>query len=223
MPWSVRFRSGPQHLHVPKPDKFDLDLRDWIGHRVLARRDQYFCPGVVRNVYEGYSVSILFDGEEQPLIYHEVLARGELDTVISDSVPASNQVINFQLQQVSEIHRTNVGNLKLGDIEVFCTADFWSSCAYESAEQKPKHCLTWDFLSALHMYSVKREPHILLLFRSKWAQKLPCRWTPTATSSSRASSTRRSTPLPSSSSSTCSSSRRRRRRRPRCSSSSRRG
>ena len=49
---------------------------------------------VVRNVYEGYSVSILFDGEEQPLVYHEVLARGELDTVISDAVPASNQVIS---------------------------------------------------------------------------------------------------------------------------------
>ena len=24
----------------------------------------------------------------------------------------------------------------------FCTADFWSSLTYESAEQKPKHCLT---------------------------------------------------------------------------------
>jgi hypothetical protein len=79
---------------APKSEssKFDLDLRDWIGHRVLARRDQYFCPGVVKNVYEGYSVSILFDGEEQPLVYHEVLARGELDTVISDSVPATSQV-----------------------------------------------------------------------------------------------------------------------------------
>ena len=33
----------------------------------------------------------------------------------------------------------------------FGTADFWSSLAYESAEQKPKHCLTWDFLSALLM------------------------------------------------------------------------
>ena len=31
----------------------------------------------------------------------------------------------------------------------FCTADFWSSLAYESAEQKPKHCLTPDLLSAL--------------------------------------------------------------------------
>ena len=33
----------------------------------------------------------------------------------------------------------------------FCRADFWSSLAYASAEQKPKHCLTWDFLSALNM------------------------------------------------------------------------
>ena len=71
---------------------FDIDLHEWIGHRVLARRDTYFCPGVVKNVYEGYSVSILFDGEEQPLIYHEVLAKGELDTIISDAVPTTSQV-----------------------------------------------------------------------------------------------------------------------------------
>ena len=81
-----------QQMHHRDSKKFDIDLRDWIGHRVLARRDRYFCPGVIQRVYEGYSVSILFDGEEQPLVYHEVLAKGELDTVISDSVPATNQV-----------------------------------------------------------------------------------------------------------------------------------
>ena len=32
---------------------------------------------------------------------------------------------------------------------VFCTADFWSAFAYEPAEEKPKHCLTRDLLSAL--------------------------------------------------------------------------
>ena len=31
----------------------------------------------------------------------------------------------------------------------FCTADFWSSLAYESAVQKPKHCLTPGFLIPL--------------------------------------------------------------------------
>ena len=33
----------------------------------------------------------------------------------------------------------------------FCTAEFWSSLAYESAEQKPKHCLTPGFLMPLVM------------------------------------------------------------------------
>ena len=31
----------------------------------------------------------------------------------------------------------------------FCTVDFWSSLAYESAEQKPKHSLTPGFLIPL--------------------------------------------------------------------------
>ena len=31
----------------------------------------------------------------------------------------------------------------------FCTADFLFPLVYESVEPKPKHCLTWDFLSAL--------------------------------------------------------------------------
>ena len=33
----------------------------------------------------------------------------------------------------------------------FCTADFWSWLVYESAVQKPKHCLTSSFLHHLHM------------------------------------------------------------------------
>ncbi len=52
-----------------------------------------FCPGVIRGVYEGHhSVGVLFDGEEQPLFYHDVLAPAELDAVVSDAVPATNQV-----------------------------------------------------------------------------------------------------------------------------------
>ena len=31
----------------------------------------------------------------------------------------------------------------------FCTSDFWSSLAFESTEQKPKHCLTPGFLIPL--------------------------------------------------------------------------
>ena len=42
----------------------------------------------------------------------------------------------------------------------FSTADFGSSLAYESAEEKPKHCLTRDFLSALTIRPL-REPAVL--------------------------------------------------------------
>ncbi len=97
--------------------KFDLDLSDWVGHRVLARRGgsssndapgggtggaggsagSFLCPGVVRGVYEGYSVSVLFDGEDRPLVYHEVIAPANLDVIVSDSVPATNQVRLFLL------------------------------------------------------------------------------------------------------------------------------
>ena len=39
----------------------------------------------------------------------------------------------------------------------FCTADFWSWLVYESAVQKPKHCLTCSFLHRLlKRYSVYR-------------------------------------------------------------------
>ena len=43
----------------------------------------------------------------------------------------------------------------------FCTTDFWSSVAYASAEHKPKHCLTRDFLSDLaftNRYLPKSKP-----------------------------------------------------------------
>ena len=82
----------PELRQLTAKGTFDVDLREWLGHRVLARRDKYFCPGVIRDVYDGYSVSIHFDGEDQPLVYHEVMAKSELDTVISDAVPNTNQV-----------------------------------------------------------------------------------------------------------------------------------
>ena len=44
----------------------------------------------------------------------------------------------------------------------FCTADFWPSYANESAEQKPKHFLTWDFISALLFTQEGERPWFLI-------------------------------------------------------------
>ena len=46
-----------------------LDLSEWVGHRILARRDQYFCPGVIKAAYKDNSVAIDFETEESPLVY----------------------------------------------------------------------------------------------------------------------------------------------------------
>ena len=51
---------------------------------------------------------------------------------------------------VSEWWSEAVRSLKFGNVWVL-TADFWSSFAYVSAVQKPKHCLTRDFSLPLMM------------------------------------------------------------------------
>ena len=58
------------------------------------------------------------------------------------------KIMHYQLMNKAD--RTSQVRQCLG----FCTADFLSLLAYESAEQKPKHCLTWDFLSALLIIGV---------------------------------------------------------------------
>ena len=90
-----------------------LDLTEWVGHRILARRDQYFCPGVIKAAYKDNSVAIDFETEESPLIYCNVLSKvnktqemgftftfyssnislqGDFDTIISDAVPSTSQL-----------------------------------------------------------------------------------------------------------------------------------
>ena len=78
-------------------DQTPLDLSEWVGHRILARRDQYFCPGVIKAAYKDNSVAIDFETEESPLIYSNVLSKGDFDTIISDAVPATSQVWQFYL------------------------------------------------------------------------------------------------------------------------------
>ena len=69
-----------------------MDLSEWLGHRILARRDDFFCPGIIKAAYKDNSLAVDFESEETPLIYSNVLSRGDFDTIISDSVPATNQI-----------------------------------------------------------------------------------------------------------------------------------
>ena len=75
----------------------DIDLSDWIGHRILARRlsrdgnCHYYWPGVIQCTFEGNRVSVSLDGEENPLVYDNVLSMSRC-AIVSDVVPSTSQV-----------------------------------------------------------------------------------------------------------------------------------
>lgn len=67
-----------------------IDLGEWRDSRVLALRDSYYYPGVIRNVIHG-EIFIEFDGERNLVRYSDVLGIGKYD-VISDASPSVGQV-----------------------------------------------------------------------------------------------------------------------------------
>jgi len=67
-----------------------IDLSEWRDHRVLALRDSYYYPGVIRNVVNG-EIFIEFDGERKLVRYSDVLGTRRYD-VIGDASPSLGQV-----------------------------------------------------------------------------------------------------------------------------------
>ncbi|XP_076237684.1 putative transcription factor capicua isoform X5 [Calliopsis andreniformis] len=74
----------------PRPATVAIDLSEWRDHRVLALRDSYYYPGVIRNVVQG-EIYIEFDGERKLVRYTDVLGAGRYD-VIGDASPSVGQV-----------------------------------------------------------------------------------------------------------------------------------
>lgn len=74
----------------PRPATVTIDLSEWRDHRVLALRDSYYYPGVIRNAIQG-EIYIEFDGERKLVRYTDVLGAGRYD-VIGDASPSVGQV-----------------------------------------------------------------------------------------------------------------------------------
>jgi len=88
--------SSLQRQHPDGP--LDIDLSDWVGHRILAKRPNrdatchYYWPGVIHSTYEDTrSVAVRFDGEENTFTYDNVLSTTR-KTIVSDVIPSTNQV-----------------------------------------------------------------------------------------------------------------------------------
>jgi len=79
-----------------RENKNEIDLSEWIGHRVLALRGEFYFPGVIRQVFRSgessRDVAVLFDGDTEPLIYKNVLQPSEKAPIISDAIPMTTQI-----------------------------------------------------------------------------------------------------------------------------------
>ena len=73
-----------------------VDLSEWVGHRVLAFKESVYHVGVIIHVTQDTcDVTVSFEGDPQPILYPDVLsvnALTSLPPIIGDQTPASDQV-----------------------------------------------------------------------------------------------------------------------------------
>ena len=72
--------------------RIDFHLSEWVGHRVLVKRQQLYWPGCVVRVFDGDRVAVQIDGEDSPTIVDGVFSPRERSRVVSDVVPSTSQV-----------------------------------------------------------------------------------------------------------------------------------
>ncbi|ODM91783.1 Protein capicua [Orchesella cincta] len=85
-----------QSVNVP-PSQPVLDLREWKGHRVLAKRSDgriyFYMPGVITAVNGHSTITVLFDRDQ---VYEEytnvILSSTSFYDIVSDASPAPAQV-----------------------------------------------------------------------------------------------------------------------------------
>lgn len=71
----------------------ELDLSEWLNHRVLAKQEDIYVAGIIRSVDESNTILVEFDYPEGTRqIYYNVLGAGRFD-VISDASPSAGDVI----------------------------------------------------------------------------------------------------------------------------------
>lgn len=82
-----------QHHHQQQQQQDSLvDLKEWCNQRVLAKRKDYYVPGVTRPTHYPNSVLVELDFPEgQQQLYQDIFATGKFD-VIGDAPPPLNEV-----------------------------------------------------------------------------------------------------------------------------------
>ncbi|GLH00711.1 Protein pangolin, isoform J [Gryllus bimaculatus] len=71
----------------------DIELEEWLDHRVLAKQEKVYLPGIIRQALPSGDVCVEFDCREGELVvFKDVLGSGKYD-VIGDASPSMGQVM----------------------------------------------------------------------------------------------------------------------------------
>jgi hypothetical protein len=70
-----------------------LDLREWKAHRVLAKKDGVYMPGMIVAVSGHSTITVAFDGDGLSVSYTDViLSTTSFYDIVSDASPTPQQV-----------------------------------------------------------------------------------------------------------------------------------
>lgn len=88
----LRLEDASQRRVISVPRSDSINLSEWCGHRVLARRDKVYMPGVIKKAESSGDIWVKFDYcENEIVMFTDVLGRGKFD-IISDASPSVGQV-----------------------------------------------------------------------------------------------------------------------------------
>ena len=75
---------------TPSPPlrRHTIELSEWQGHRVLARRDTTYHPGVIREIENNRQLGVEFDADKRLVWYRDVLEMKSVD-IVSDHSPSA--------------------------------------------------------------------------------------------------------------------------------------
>lgn len=97
--------------HHALAEQADLvNLKDWAGHHVLAKREDIYVPGMIVPTSSNYQNSVfvaLKYPKGDPQLYKDIFSSGRFD-VISDKVPSLSEVRSIKFNHSQDSKTQNI-------------------------------------------------------------------------------------------------------------------
>lgn len=66
-------------------------LHEWVNQRVLAKKDNMYCSGVIKKIFQNRNIGVLFDGENEVTNFMDVLDSRNCP-IVGDNAPSAMMI-----------------------------------------------------------------------------------------------------------------------------------